>query len=157
MLLRLAEYAFIVSTTLTYSEKDLGQLDTKIVLLLSSMKKALHVRTEDMMWTFVKFHLTTHVTWWIKRFGHCGQIDAATWERLHKIVITTPSQCCHNPFTTFAVTPSQCCDNPLTMFLYCRLNLHIIEQASILHRTMLWPQWRVWTRVFTRPVLPDLQ
>lgn len=78
MLLRLQEYAFIVSTTEDYSEKDLRILDIKINKLLQSMKNTLSLRTE--------FHMTTHVTWWIKRFGHCGQTDAATLERLHKIV-----------------------------------------------------------------------
>ena len=86
MLLRLQEYAFIVSTTEDYSEKDLRILDIKINKLLQSMKNTLSLRTEDVTWTFVKFHMTTHVTWWIKRFGHCGQTDAATLERLHKIV-----------------------------------------------------------------------
>ena len=86
MLLRLAEYAFIVSTTLNYSERDLHTLDVKVEKLLHSMKKTLRLKTEPFKWTFVKFHMTTHVTWWIKRFGHCGQTDAATLERLHKIV-----------------------------------------------------------------------
>ena len=72
MLLRLAEYAFIVSTTEEYSERDLHILDVKIERLLQSMKKALRLNTVEVSWTFVKFHMTTHVTWWIKRFGHCG-------------------------------------------------------------------------------------
>ena len=89
MLLRLAEYAFIISGTEEYSEKDLRILDKKIVNLLVSMKNSLSVDanySKEMLWHFVKFHLTTHTTYWIRRFGHCGQFDAATLERLHKLV-----------------------------------------------------------------------
>ena len=75
-----------VTTTLNYSERDLHTLDVKVEKLLHSMKKTLRLKTEPFKWTFVKFNMTTHVTWWIKRFGHCGQTDAATLERLHKIV-----------------------------------------------------------------------
>jgi hypothetical protein len=89
MLVRLAEYAFIVSTTEEYSEHLLAVLEVKIEKLLTSMQKALILLSEEIEWKFVKFHLTTHDTWWIRRFGHCGQTDAATLERLHKIVSLT--------------------------------------------------------------------
>jgi hypothetical protein len=94
MLVRLEEYAFIVSTTTEYTTSQLDILDTKIVLLLEAMKGALSLETEDVMWHFVKFHLTTHTTMWIKKFGHCGQFDAATLERLHKLVSTTHVASC---------------------------------------------------------------
>jgi hypothetical protein len=86
LLVRLEEYAFIIGTTTEFSERALERLDVKIVKLLELMKVALSLKTEEVMWKFVKYHLTTHTTWWIKRFGHPGQTDAGTFERLHKIV-----------------------------------------------------------------------
>ena len=68
-LLRLAEYAFIVSTTLNYSERDLHTLDVKVEKLLHSMKKTLRLKTEPFKWTFVK----------VPHDNPCHVVDQAVW------------------------------------------------------------------------------
>jgi hypothetical protein len=47
MLVRLAEYAFIVSTTEEYLEHLIAVLEVRIEKLLTSMQKALILRSEE--------------------------------------------------------------------------------------------------------------